>query len=261
MLCHFLQEVNGSSTEERTQTDGSSLHSRRGTSTWGTRRRATSTGSLSRLCGNGTRSSRLARSEWRSGSRASTAESSSTGSGAGVSDSSVAGVENTALTVSYYVARPSENLRIDDMDNTVGNENIGSNDARAVNEDTATVDGDSQVLAVQSLEHGAILQARAVAGLHSNDRMIGENVLDLVGSEASESATDSLERGVVWRENGDVRGGVNGAEEGGCVKGTTERAQTSSGESVGSHQGQSKDRVDDVNDTSGEIYILRSVNM
>jgi hypothetical protein len=147
------------------------------------------------------------------------------------------------------------------MDNTVGNENIGSNDARAVNEDTATVDGDGQVLAIQSLEHGAVLQTGAVARFRSNDRMVGENILDLVGSEAGESATDSLERGVVWREDGDVRGGVNGAEERGCVKGTTERAQTSSGESVGSHQGQSKDRIDDVNDTSSEVYILRSVNM
>jgi hypothetical protein len=150
----------------------------------------------------------------------------------------------------------SQDLRIDNVDNTVGNENIGGDDTRAVDEDTATVNGDGQVLAVQSLEHSSVGQTRAVTGSRSHNRMVGENISDLLRSKAGKTAADGLECGVIWRKYGDVGGGVNGVQEVGGVEGTTERAQTSSGESVGSAQRQSKNGVDDVDNTTSEVHIL-----
>jgi hypothetical protein len=220
---HFLQEVHGCGTEERAHADRASLNSLSGASSWRTRSR-TSTTSLGRLLSNRAGSSWLTRSKGSSRCRASTAESSNTGSGAGVGNGSVAGVEDTVAMISLtaYIAEMCENLRIDDMDDTVGNENIGSDDTCAVNEDTAAVDGDGQVLAVQSLEHSSVGQTRAVAWSRSHNRMVGENIGDLLRSKAGKTTANGLECGVVWREDSDVGGSVNGVQEVGGVKGTTE---------------------------------------
>jgi hypothetical protein len=147
------------------------------------------------------------------------------------------------------------------VDNTVGNENIGGDDTRAVDEDTTAVDSDGQILAVQSLEHSSIGQTGAVTGSRSHNRMVGENIGDLLRSKVGKTAANGLECGVVWRKDGDVGRGINGVQEVGGVEGTTERAQTSSGESVRSAQRQSKNSVDDVDDTTSEVHILRMLTV
>jgi hypothetical protein len=119
------------------------------------------------------------------------------------------------------------------MHNTVGNKHIGSNDACAVHEDLSVVDGDSQVLAVDGLEHSAVLEARAVA--HG--------------------------AGVGGRENGDVRGGVDGADEARRVESTAEGGQACGGEGVGCDERDSEDVVNDVDDTAGEVDVLGIVNV
>jgi hypothetical protein len=146
------------------------------------------------------------------------------------------------------------------MHNTVGNKHIGSNDACAVHEDLSVVDGDSQVLAVDGLEHSAVLEARAVAH-GAGDDVVGQDVLDLLRGQVGETTADGLEGGVGGRENGDVRGGVDGADEARRVESTAEGGEACGGEGVGCDERDSEDVVNDVDDTAGEVDVLGIVNV
>jgi hypothetical protein len=53
---------------------------------------------------------------------------------------------------------------------------------------------------------------------------------------------------------------VDGVDEVGCVKGTAEGGETCSREGVDGSLGQDQQTVDDVDDTSGEVYVLIGVS-
>lgn len=141
------------------------------------------------------------------------------------------------------------------MDDTVGNEDISQHNLGVVDEDTAVVDGDSQVSPVQGGNDSAIPDGRRVDRLSTNDSVVGKDTGDLLGGEVAKARADSLESGVVGSENGDILSGVDGIHEVGRIESTTERSEASSSGSAGDVLGQSKEAVDHVDDTASEVDV------
>jgi hypothetical protein len=112
--------------------------------------------------------------------------------------------------------------------NTVGNENIGDDDAGVVHEDASIVDGDGQFISVHCRESSSVLQTRAVAGFAANNSVVGKNVGNLLSGEVTKTRADSLESSVVGCEDGDVRCVVDSAEQLGRLERTAKRSQPSS---------------------------------
>ena len=78
------------------------------------------------------------------------------------------------------VYKERENLLIDDMDDTVCNEEIGLDDFGAIDEDVFAINGNGKVVAVQSLEHRPVHERGAIAHGTGVDNMIPEDALDLL---------------------------------------------------------------------------------
>lgn len=150
-------------------------------------------------------------------------------------------------------------LRVNNVDNTVGDKNVRNNDAGTVNEDLSVGNGDGQVGAVGSLERSSVLQSAAVAD-SAGDDVVSEDAGYLLSGEVGKTGTDGLESGVVGREDGDILGGVDGIDKFSCTKSTGERSQSSGKSGLGSGLGDSKDSVDDVDHTTGEVDILTIVS-
>jgi len=109
------------------------------------------------------------------------------------------------------------NLRVDDMHNTISDENIRSDDLRAVHEHSSVVDSDSQVCAVNSRNDSPVHQTAAVS-----DRAVDDVVCQDVGkvgcTETSETRADSLESRVRGREDGNVAEVVDDVDEAGASR-------------------------------------------
>jgi hypothetical protein len=143
------------------------------------------------------------------------------------------------------------------VENTVGNQDIGSNNTSVVDKDTSVVDGDGQVGAVHRFEQSSVLQSGAVTRRVTNDSMVGEDASDLVSCEVGKTTGNGLESSVVWGKEGNV--GRDWLEVG-RVECTAERSQSSSGESFGVVYGKGENMVDDVDHATGEVDVLRSIN-
>jgi hypothetical protein len=139
------------------------------------------------------------------------------------------------------------------VDNTVGNQNIRSNNASAVDEDATAVDGDGQVGAVDRLEDSSVSETRAVAGRIANNSVVSEDTSDLVSGKVGKTTGNGLESRIVGSEEGDIGRDWHQTSR---VKRTNERAQSSSSGSLSVCWGNSKDMVDDVDHTAGEVYVL-----
>lgn len=145
-------------------------------------------------------------------------------------------------------------LRVNNVRNTVGDENVASDNAGVVDEDASLVDGDGQVGAVSSTENGSVGKTRAVAD-SAVDYVVGQDVGDVGGGKVSKTTTDGLESGVRGREDGDIRGVVDNIDKASGVERPAKGDQVGSGKSVGSILWQSKEVVNDMNDTTGEVNV------
>lgn len=158
----------------------------------------------------------------------------------GVRGSHVAGVEHL----------------VDDVDDTVGDQDISGDDLGVVNENTLVADGDGEHLAVGGGELSAVHEAGRVAD-GAGDNMVGQDAGEVLGGQVAESRANVLESLVGGSEDGDIGGGVDGVDEVSSDDGTTEGGETSSGEDIGRDHGDGQHSVDDVNDTTSEVYVLR----
>jgi hypothetical protein len=86
--------------------------------------------------------------------------------------------------------------------------------------------------------------------------VVGKDVGNLFGREVGKGRANVLEGLVVWSEYSDIWGIVYSVEKVGCVKGTAEGGEACSGEGVCSGFGEDQQAVNNVDDTSGEGYIL-----
>jgi hypothetical protein len=150
-------------------------------------------------------------------------------------------------------------LRVNNVDNTIGHKNIRSNNTGTVDEHLSVSDGDGQISAVSSLEGTSVSQRAAVADC-AGDNVVGKHAGDLLSGEVGKTGTDSLESGVVGGEDGNILGGVDGVDKVGSVESTGERSQSCGKSSLRGGLWQSKDSVDDVDNTAGEVNILSIVS-
>lgn len=145
------------------------------------------------------------------------------------------------------------------MDDAAGDEDVRGDDARAVDEDGIAVDGDGDFATLDGLEFLAVGKAGAVSWGGGDDGMVGEDLGDLVGGEATETGTDGLESGVGGSEDGHVAERVDGLVELGGEEGAAEGGEAGNLEDVGGWLGNGEDGVDDVDDAAGEGDILHDI--
>ena len=86
--------------------------------------------------------------------------------------------------------------------------------------------------------------------------MVCQNVSDLLGSEVGKGRADVLECLVVGCEDCYIRCVVDGVDEIGCVESAAEGGEACSREGVYGSLRQDQQTVDDVDDTSSEVYVL-----
>jgi hypothetical protein len=124
-----------------------------------------------------------------------------------------------------YSAKTGENSRINNMHNTIRNQDIRSNDLRAINPDTALgIQSDSDAAAAKCLDSGAVLKTAGV-GDSAVDDVVGEHGGDVLGCGVLERGSDGLEGFVGGGEDGEVGGLVDGGDQVGGVDGAVEGGQ------------------------------------
>lgn len=153
-----------------------------------------------------------------------------------------------------------ENLLVDDVHDTVGDQDIRHDDLGGVDEHGAVDHGDGQTLAVHGFERGAVLQGGRVAD-GSVDDVVLEDAGDLLGGHVRQGGADGLEGGVVRGENGHVLGGVERLHQLGVRERSGERSQVG-GDGGGGHvHRDGQEVVDDVDHAAGEVHILRGTRV
>ncbi len=135
-----------------------------------------------------------------------------------VSDGSVGGVENL----------------VDNVDNTVGDEDVGGDNASVVHKDATITNGDGKLLSVGGGESSAVLKSGRVANSALGDDVVGKDASNVLSAEVTKSRADVLESLVVGSEDGDVGSVVDSVQQVGRIDGSTERSKVGSGQCVGS---------------------------
>lgn len=149
-------------------------------------------------------------------------------------------------------------LRVNNVNDTTGDEDIRGNDTRGVDKNRAIVNGDGQILAVDSRDDGAVPQGAAVSDSAVYD-MVCEDVGQVSGGEGTETRADGLEGSVPGREDGYVAEAVDSGDEAGVGERAGEGGQAGGDGGVGGALGEGEDAVDDVDHTAGEVDVLYSV--
>lgn len=143
------------------------------------------------------------------------------------------------------------------MNNTVGDEHIGSDDASAIDKDTAIEDSNSQLGTIYRLQHGAISKVRAVSRSLGNNGMVCENADDLFRSQGSKSGANGLECLVGRSEDGDVLEALNCLDEVGSDERATKGSQTGSAQRIRGRDGDGENTVNHMDYTAGEVDVLK----
>lgn len=144
---------------------------------------------------------------------------------------------------------------VDDVHNTVGDQDVGDDDLGAVDEDAVVVDADLDFLALRRLQGHVVLQAAAVAN-DAGDDVVREDVGELLLGEAAGRGADGGEGGVVGREDGDVGHAVETRGEVGLGDGADEGAEVGGQSGGGEVHRDGEDLVDDVDHAAGEVEVL-----
>ena len=134
---------------------------------------------------------------------------------------------------------------VEDVQDTVGEQDVGGDDAGAVHEDFTVDDGDGDVVAAEG--GNCAVGQRAAVGDGAVDDVVLQDRGGFFGGQVGEGGADVLEGGVVWCEDGQIGGGCDGFGEAGCVDGTEEGAETgflSDGADVRREGEQTIDNVD-----------------
>lgn len=147
-------------------------------------------------------------------------------------------------------------LRINDVDDTVGDEHVGDDDLGLVDVDSAVVNLDVNLLTSSSGE-SAVLEVGAVAN-SVVDNMVPEDVHEIRLAGVGEDGANVGKGAVAGRKDGDVPGAGEVGDQLGLGESTSNGGEVGSNGSVGKVLGDSKNTVDDVDDTTSEVEILYS---
>lgn len=165
---------------------------------------------------------------------------------------------NVLVSTSACGVKQGGNEPVDDVHNTVSNEDVGDEDTSFVDVDAAIGDGDVNVVSADSLD-GGVAQSAAVGDSASNN-VVPKDAAENLGGQVACERGNLLESGVVRGEDGDVFeaeeslaqiGGLNGSDKGG---------QLGSDGSVDDVLGDVEDVVDDVDDTTSKVEVLQGIS-
>ena len=144
--------------------------------------------------------------------------------------------------------------RVEDVQDTVGEQDVGGDDAGAVHKDFTFDDGDGDVVAAEGRD-GAVGQ-RAAVGDCAVDDVVLQDRGGFFGGEVGEGGADVLEGGVVGGEDGEVRGGGDSFGKAGCVDCTEEGAETGFLSDGADVRREGEEPVDNVDDSTVEGNVL-----
>lgn len=150
-------------------------------------------------------------------------------------------------------------LRIDNVGDTIGDENV-RNDHLGVVDENLTIDNrDSHIFSLEGLE-SRVLENAAVPD-RSSDDVVLEHVLEIVLAQVGEDGSDGGEGSVGGDEDGDVLGLTEVADEVGLGQSTGCGGEVGGDGGVGQVLGDLQKAVDDVDNTAGEVEILGYISV
>jgi hypothetical protein len=123
-----------------------------------------------------------------------------------------------------------------------------------VDKDVSTVDRDSEVTSVNSGKNSSVPQTSAVSN-GTLDDVVGQDVGDIRGAEVGKSRANGLEGSVGRCEDGNITEVVDGVDKVSGSECAGQRSQAGGQSGVGRLLGKSKDAVDDVDHTAGEVNV------
>jgi hypothetical protein len=146
------------------------------------------------------------------------------------------------------------------VQDTVGEQDVGGDDAGAVHVDVAVDDGDCDVVAAEGRDDGAVGQSAAVGDCAVDDVVLQDRG-DLFGGQVCEGGADGLESGVVGSEDGEVRCSGDGFGEAGCVHCVKEGAEAGFLGDGADVRREGEETVNNVDDSAveGNVLVVSSV--
>lgn len=226
-----VHQEGGSTTDEsswsNSTSDDGGKTSGGGGSWWGRVGRKRSAGGSSDTAG-----------EWRLRNLGSTGERTNTGGGGLVGSSSVVGVEDL----------------VNDVDNAVVGQDVGSDNLCVVDIDGTVADVDGKLGTIDSSELLVVGEASGVSN-GTLDNVVGEDGSESSIVEATKGGANCLEGRVGRSKNGHISETVDGVDQVGFGKGTSEGRETSLNGSVGDVGRKGQDRVNDMDSAASEVDI------
>jgi hypothetical protein len=151
-----------------------------------------------------------------------------------------------------------EGLLVNDVDDTISNEDVRSNNASSVDEVCAVLNSDGQILAESGLKSGAILKRAGVPRCTAIDNVVRKDVLQVLLGQTFKCSVHGSQRCVVRCEDREVGCVLDGVDQAGCVDGSAEGGQACSRGCVEDADGESKNLVNDVDHAAGEVQVLET---
>ena len=147
-------------------------------------------------------------------------------------------------------------LPINDVKNTVGDEDIRNDDLGLVDIDSSIVDGNVKILAIGSSE-GTVLKIAAVTK-SVVDNVVLENILEISLAGVGKDGANVGKGSVAGNKDGNVPLTGEVGQKLRFCEGASSGGKVGSDGSIGDVLGDGKNAVDDVNDTAGEVKVLKS---
>jgi hypothetical protein len=147
-------------------------------------------------------------------------------------------------------------LPVNNVEDSVGDEDIRDNDLGLIDPDSSVLDKNVELLATSSVE-GAVLKRRAVAD-GAGDDMILKNILEIRLAQVGQDGTNIGKGAVARSKDGDVPGAAEVGDQVGLGEGASNGGEVGGDGSVGDVLGDVENAVDDMNDTAGEVEVLKS---
>lgn len=145
-------------------------------------------------------------------------------------------------------------LRINDMDNTIGDEDIRDNDLGLIDKDSAVVNNNVELLTLRSGE-STVLEGRAVAK-SVVDNVVLEDALKVRLAQVGEDRTNVGKGAVARSKDSDVLLIGEVCDELGLGESASNGGEVGGNGRVGKVLGNGEDLVDDVDDTTSEVEVL-----
>lgn len=159
------------------------------------------------------------------------------------------------MLVKLIGSAQDENLRVNNMDHTAVDKDIGNCDLGTVDGDFSVVDADGELTTLDGLELLAILELGGVAN-GVRDNVVSEDVGQLLLGRGGGELAESL---ITGGEDGDFGEGVNSVDETGGLESLDKLGKLELGSGQRHAHGGSEDGVDDVSNTTSESNILQKL--